>query len=115
MVRKAIAMRPEARDAATVLGALVRARRRDLSMTAEELAARSAVSPRTVSLIERGDPNVSIGNVLNVAATIGVPLFGSTNGDTVALIAESARARVAKVQRVRAKSANVIGDDDVDF
>lgn len=115
MGRRAIAMRPEARDAASTLGALVRARRRDLSMTADDLAARACVSPRTVSLIERGDPNVSVGNVLNVAATVGVPLFGTADKDILALIADSARARVSTVRRVRRGLGKTIGDDDVVF
>lgn len=116
MPRKAISMRPEAFDVARTLGALVKARRHELSMTADMLAARASVSPRTVSLIERGDPNVSLGNVLNVAATVGVPLFGSTSKETTALVADAARARVSTVHRVRSSGrAKPIGDADVDF
>lgn len=115
MARKAIAMRPEARDAASILGALVLERRRALRMTVAELAARASVSPRTVSLIERGDPNVSIGNALNVAATIGVPLFGSADKRMLALIEDAARARVSAIHRVRHRRTEFIRDDEVNF
>lgn len=69
-------MRPVA-DALRVLGMQVRESRIRKNLTAAELAGRSMVSARTVSLIERGDPSVSIGNALTVAMYAGVPLFGA--------------------------------------
>lgn len=116
MGRSQIVLEPEARDAAATLGALVRRRRLALPMTVKELAARAGVSARTVTLVERGNPSVSIGNALNVAAVIGVPLFGARDTSTLGLISAAARAEAAAVGRERArKGAPAIADTDVDF
>jgi transcriptional regulator with XRE-family HTH domain len=108
-------MRPEAQDAAQTIGAMVRQRRFALSMTVEELAARAGVSPRTVSQVEKGDGSVSIGNVFNVAAVIGVPLFGADDAATLALVSARARAEANSGGRTRARKAQVVTDADVDF
>ncbi len=77
MTRRQISPPRAVVDAARVLGMQIRESRVRKRLTAAELATRSMVSPRTVSLIERGDPSVSIGNVLTVAINAGVPLFGA--------------------------------------
>lgn len=115
MGRQSVVMVPEARDAARSLGAQIRARRAALSMTVEELAARASVSARTVSLAERGQASVSIGNVLNIAALVGVPLFGTHDAKMLALIADGTQAQVSSIHRVRPRGVGVIADDDVDF
>lgn len=115
MGRQSIVMTPEATDAVRTLGAQIRARRAALSMTAEELAARASVSARTVSLVEQGRASVSIGNVFNIATVIGVPLFGTADGKTLALIADGAQARTSSIHRVHPPSEALIKDSDVDF
>ena len=115
MGRQAVVMTPEASDAARTLGAQIRARRAALSMTTGELAARASVSARTVSLAEQGRASVSSGNVFNIATVVGVPLFGTDDGKTLALIAEGARARVSPIRRVHSRTEGVITDTDVDF
>lgn len=115
MGRQAIAMLPEARDAAVTLGALVRRYRQDRSMKIAELAARAGVSERTVSLIERGSPTVSIGNVFNVAAVVGVPLFGTADPTALALIAERERVIASQRLQVRDAQRGALTDADLDF
>jgi hypothetical protein len=53
-------------------------------MTAARLAALVDVTPRVITLIERGDPGVSVGSVLNAAVHAGVPLFDVTDRRTLA-------------------------------
>lgn len=75
MGREKIAPRSVAEDALRTLGAQIRAARVRQTWTQKRLAAVIHVSERTVSLIERGDPSVSVGNVFNAAVATGVPLF----------------------------------------
>lgn len=63
------------RDAASMLGALIAARRRERSMTLEDLAQRVGVSRTTMHKIERGDPGVRLGSAFEAATIVGVPLF----------------------------------------
>ena len=44
-------------------------------MPQAELAERLGASPHTVMGIERGDPGVAIGTVMEAAVIVGVPLF----------------------------------------
>jgi transcriptional regulator with XRE-family HTH domain len=84
MGRQKIAMRPAAADAARVLGQQVRLSRHERNWTAAELAQRAGVSARTVAEVENGSATVSVGNALNIAATVGLPLFGETKAEGLA-------------------------------
>lgn len=86
MPRKKIVMTTEAADAARILGQQIRLARHAAGLTAARLAALADVSPRTLTLIERGDPNVSFGNVLNTAVHAGVPLFDVEDPRTMARV-----------------------------
>lgn len=79
MTRKSLSPPRAVTDAAVVLGQQVRIHRTRRRMPIRVLAQRAGVSPRTVSLVEHGDPSVSIGNVFSVAYQAGVPLFGAEN------------------------------------
>lgn len=69
-----------ARDAAALLGELIRAARIRRKMPARELAERAGVSRGLVSRVESGDLGVSIGAAFEMAAILGVPLFGADPG-----------------------------------
>lgn len=56
----------------SVLGAALRARRKKLGYTQEELADMLGFSPRLVGEIERGRGTVGIDKVLSFAAALGV-------------------------------------------
>lgn len=77
-------MTAQAADAARILGQQIRLARHANRMTAARLAELANVSPRVITLIERGDPAVSFGNVLNAATHAGVPLFDITDPKTLA-------------------------------
>lgn len=64
------------RDAADLLGKLIRLGRKERKMTEEELAGRAGISRRTLQKIERGNPKCEIGLVFEVANLVGVSLFG---------------------------------------
>lgn len=84
MAKKKIVLATQAADAARILGQQIRLARHTNNMTASRLAELTDVSPRVITLIERGDPGVSFGNVLNAATHAGVALFDMTDPKTLA-------------------------------
>lgn len=88
-------MTPMARDAARLLGAQVAAARRRRGETAAALAARAGISPVTLRKVERGDPGVALGTALDVAALVGLPLFGADGPGRMAELADRAGDRLA--------------------
>ena len=64
-----------AKDAAILLGQLIRKARIEQKMTAEEMADRAGVSRGLLRRIENGDLGCAIGAVFEVAAIVGVRLF----------------------------------------
>lgn len=68
------------RDAAELLGKLIRLGRKERKMTEAELSGRAGISRRTLQKIERGDLKCEIGLVFEVANLVGVSLFGDQGG-----------------------------------
>lgn len=66
----------QTRDAAELLGKLIRLGRKERKMTEEDLAGRAGISRRTLQKIERGDLKCEIGLVFEVTNLVGVSLFG---------------------------------------
>ncbi|MEX0868808.1 MAG: helix-turn-helix domain-containing protein [Nitriliruptoraceae bacterium] len=97
---------PKARDAARILGAQIAAARRRRRWTAARLAEQINVSLPTLRKIERGDPTVAIGTVLDAAVIVGVPLFGRD----VDRLADHIEDRVALLP----KRVTPIGDEGLD-
>jgi transcriptional regulator with XRE-family HTH domain len=64
-----------AKDAAVLLGQLIRKARIDHKMTAEELADRAGLSRGLLRRIENGDLGCTLGAVFEAAAVLGVRLF----------------------------------------
>jgi transcriptional regulator with XRE-family HTH domain len=81
---------PMTRDAVRVLGQLVASQRRLQRRTAADLAERAGISRDTLYRVERGDPTVAVGTVLELLVLLGVPLFGR---DAPGLAQEVARGR----------------------
>jgi len=79
-MRKPRAYSPLTQDAAQILGATVRAARRERRWTVEELAERVGVNHTTIRKVERGDLSVGLGAAFEAAALLGVPLFGDDPG-----------------------------------
>lgn len=63
------------RQAVSLLGMLVRARRKEQKMTVRELAERAGISRDLLYRIEKGDPRCELGVAFELAAIVGVPLF----------------------------------------
>jgi transcriptional regulator with XRE-family HTH domain len=68
------------RDAAILLGELIRAARKERKWTAQEVADRAGISRGLVQRIEKGVPKCEIGAVFEVAAILGIKLFDADSG-----------------------------------
>ena len=66
---------PVAREAAALIGAMIRTARLNRKMTLAELAERTGVARGLVARVENGDMGSAIGAVFEMAAVLGVPLF----------------------------------------
>lgn len=65
------------REAATLLGRLIRAARKERKLTTQEVADRAGISRGLLQRIEKGYPTCTIGAVFEVATIVGVKLFNT--------------------------------------
>jgi DNA-binding XRE family transcriptional regulator len=96
------------KDAATLLGQLIRRARIERKLTTQELADRAGMSRGLVQRIEKGDPGCAVGAVFEAAAVVGVRLFDAdqsaldrnlgTNSSTLALLPKAVRAPRPKAE-----------------
>jgi transcriptional regulator with XRE-family HTH domain len=63
------------REAVQLLGALIRAARKERRLTGQETAERAGISRGLLQRIEKGDMKCEIGSVFEVAAILGIKLF----------------------------------------
>jgi len=110
-----IAMLPVAEHAAVLLGAQIRDARRKKRWSAAELGERAGVSRVTVGLAEAGSPNVSIGNVLNLATLAGLDLFGIEDPHEIARARKRGEEHLALLPKRVHKLRNTDTDDDFNF
>ncbi len=68
------------REAALLLGKLIRLARKERRLTAQELAERTGISRSTLQRIEKGDPKVELGITFEAATLVGVRLFDIDDG-----------------------------------
>lgn len=66
------------RDAVTVLGKLIKLRRKERGFTETDLAERAGISRATLQKIEKGTMGSAIGLVFEVATLVGIRLFDET-------------------------------------
>lgn len=102
---------PMTRDGVEVLGQIVAAERRYQRRTAADLAERAGISRDTLHRVERGDPTVAVGTVLELLVLLGVPLFGE---DAEGLAAEAVAGRrllALLPARIRDRTADEPFDD----
>jgi DNA-binding XRE family transcriptional regulator len=95
------------REAAELLGQLIRQARIERRLTAAALAQRASLSRGLVIRIEKGDPGCAIGAVFEAAAVVGVRLFDADQATltdmlraqkaTLTLLPRSARVANIKV------------------
>lgn len=97
-------------DAVKLLGHLIHVARKERKMTASELAERAGISRGTLHKIEQGSPTCELGITFEVAALVGVKLFGMGR-DMLSSEAEHMEKRLTLLpHRVRKKQGFV--DDD---
>lgn len=75
MPKKTYVYSPYARDAAELLGRMIRAARLERNMTTTELAERAGASRPLISRAEKGDMGVAMGTMFELASILGIPLF----------------------------------------
>jgi transcriptional regulator with XRE-family HTH domain len=106
-------MRPYSRysrEAAVLLGQLIRLARISRKLTHEQLAERAGVSRGLVHRIEKGDPGCAIGAVFEVAAIVGVRLFDADQSTLAAGIAGNTATLALLPQAVRTSTKPVRDD-----
>jgi transcriptional regulator with XRE-family HTH domain len=77
------------RDAARLLGRLIRRARIEQRLTAEALAERAGISRGLVQRIERGETGCAIGAVFEAATIVGVPLFEASSAELASRVADT--------------------------
>jgi transcriptional regulator with XRE-family HTH domain len=98
------------REAAVMLGQLIRLARISHKLTFEELAERAGMSRGLLHRIEKGDPGCAIGSVFEVAAIVGVRLFDADQA-TLAKGVASNEATLALLPKSVRKSTRSVKDD----
>lgn len=98
------------RDAARLLGLMIRNARIERELTIEALAERAGVSRGLVYRAEEGDMGCTIGAVFELATLVGVPLFTSDQSAMGLHIANAEKTR-ALLPRVVHRSKKVVKDD----
>jgi transcriptional regulator with XRE-family HTH domain len=86
-MRRPHAYSPEALDAAGVLGLRIAEGRRQRRWTQAELCQRAGISVTTLRNAEHGEPTVAVGVMFELAALVGVELFGVPAGQLGGLAA----------------------------
>ena len=81
------------RQAISLLAGLIKLYRKNLKMTAQDLAARAGISRSTLHKIERGDMKCEIGLVFEVAALVGLKFFDADKG-SIANLNETVQNRI---------------------
>ncbi|MBP1325374.1 transcriptional regulator with XRE-family HTH domain [Leucobacter exalbidus] len=99
MGREKVGVLGVARDALEVLGGQIRIARIERGWTQKHLGSVCGASERTISMIERGHPSVAIGNVLNAAVSVGVPLFQLDDPEELARIRHRGEERIALIPK----------------
>ena len=99
-----------AREAAELLGLLIRSARVERGMTAADLAERAGVSRGLVHRVENGDLGCSIGAAFEMAAIVGVRLFEAEPATLTRHLA-LAREKLALLPRAARQGGKAVKDD----
>ena len=98
------------RDAADLLGALIREARNARKLTAQELADRTGISRGLLQRIEKGNLNCEIGAVFEVATIVGIKLFDADESALTKYLGQTKEKLVLLPKSVRKKSKAVRDD-----
>jgi transcriptional regulator with XRE-family HTH domain len=98
------------RDAAALLGALIREARNERKLTAQELAERAGISRGLLQRIEKGNLKCEMGVVFEVATIVGVKLFDADESSLTKHLGQTREKLVLLPKSVRKKSKAVRDD-----
>jgi len=98
------------RNAATLLGGLIREARKERKLTAQEVADRAGISRGLLQRIEKGDLKCEIGAVFEVATLVGVQLFRADES-TLSQHLSRTKDKLALLPKSIRKKSSVIYDD----
>ena len=71
MAKKKVSLFPKQKDSLEILGENIRLARLRRNFTAEVVAERAGISPKTYQRIEQGNPGISIGHLQKVLSVLG--------------------------------------------
>jgi len=98
------------RDAAALLGALIREARNERKLTAQELADRAGISRGLLQRIEKGNLKCEIGAVFEVATIVGVKLFDADES-TLTKYLRQTKEKLALLPKSIRKKSKAVRDD----
>lgn len=98
------------RQAAALLGDLIREARHERGLTAQELAERAGISRGMLQRIEKGNMKCEIGAVFEVAAIVGVKLFDADENALVKHLSQTREKLSLLPKSVRKKKKDVRDD-----
>lgn len=96
--------------AATLLGALVRAARKQRGLTEQDLATRAGISRGLLSRIEKGELRCELGAAFEVASIVGLKLFDADE-PTLARRIQDTDEKLALLPKSVRKERRVVNDD----
>jgi transcriptional regulator with XRE-family HTH domain len=98
------------RDAAALLGLLIREARHERKLTAQELADRAGISRGLLQRIEKGNLKCEIGAVFEVATIVGVKLFDVDESMLTKNLRQT-KEKLALLPKSVRKKSKVVRDD----
>jgi ribosome-binding protein aMBF1 (putative translation factor) len=98
------------RDAAALLGALIREARNERKFTVQELADRAGISRGLLQRIEKGNLKCEIGAVFEVATIVGVKLF-DTDESALTKYLRQTKEKLALLPKSVRKKSKAVHDD----
>lgn len=98
------------KDAAALLGALIREARNERKLTAQELADRAGISRGLLQRIEKGNLKCAIGTVFEVATIVGIKLF-EADGIHLARQLRHTKEKLALMPKSVRKTSKKVNDD----
>ena len=98
------------RDAVALLGGLIREARKERKLTAQEVADRAGISRGLLQRIEKGGLKCEIGVAFEVAAIVGVKLFGADE-TMLSIYLRQTRDKLALLPKSIRKKPRAVHDD----
>ncbi len=98
------------RNATTLLGELIRAARKELKLTAQEVADRAGISRGLLQRIEKGDLKCEIGAAFEVATIVGIKLFDADEARLTTYLGQTRDKLALLPMSVRRKTRVVLDD-----